>query len=43
MVIAGSNEFAAGTWQIKILATGEQRTVPDAELVDAVQQTLNPV
>jgi histidyl-tRNA synthetase len=43
VLIAGSNEFAAGTWQIKLLATGEQRTVPDAELLDAVQQSLNPV
>jgi histidyl-tRNA synthetase len=43
VLIAGPDEFAAGTWQVKALATGEQRTVADAELVDAVQQLLNPV
>jgi histidyl-tRNA synthetase len=43
VLIAGPDEFAAGTWQVKALATGEQRTVPDTELVDAVQQLLNPV
>ena len=42
VLIAGSDEFAAGTWQVKLLATGEQRTVSDAELLDAVQQSLNP-
>jgi histidyl-tRNA synthetase len=42
VVIAGSDEFAAGTWQIKTLSTGTQTTVPDAELADAVLQLLNP-
>ncbi|MGC1273011.1 MAG: histidine--tRNA ligase [Planctomycetaceae bacterium] len=43
VLIAGPDEFTAGTWQVKTLATGEQQTVADAELVDAVQQLLNPV
>lgn len=43
VLIAGSDEFAAGTWQVKTLATGEQQTVADAELAEAVQQRLNPV
>ena len=42
-LIAGSNEFAAGTWQVKLLATGEQETVATAELLDAVRGRLNPV
>ena len=42
VLIAGSDEFAAGTWQIKVLATGEQQNVSDAELVDLVGQLLNP-
>ena len=36
-VIAGDEEFAAGTWQVKNLKTGEQTTVPEAELVDTVR------
>jgi histidyl-tRNA synthetase len=42
VLIAGSNEFASGSWQIKRLASGEQTNVPDAELIDAVKQMLNP-
>ncbi|MBA3314075.1 MAG: histidine--tRNA ligase [Planctomycetaceae bacterium] len=42
VIVAGSDEFAARTWQIKTLATGEQTTVADTELVDAVSQLLNP-
>lgn len=42
VLIAGSEEFVAGTWQVKALSTGTQTTVPDAELADAVMQLLNP-
>ncbi len=42
VLIAGSEEFALGTWQVKTLATGTQTTVPDGELADAVMQLLNP-
>lgn len=37
-VIAGENEFAAGSWQVKDLDTGDAVTVPEAELVDAVRK-----
>lgn len=43
VVIAGADEFASGTWQVKALASGEQRNVSNAELVEVVDQILNPV
>jgi histidyl-tRNA synthetase len=42
VLIAGSEEFASGTWQVKTLSTGSQTTVPDGELADAVSELLNP-
>ena len=36
-VIAGSEEFAAGVWKVKHLATREETTVPDAGLVDGIK------
>jgi len=42
VLIAGSDEFASATWQVKALSTGTQTTVSDAELADAVLQLLNP-
>lgn len=39
-LIAGSNEFAAGEWQIKNLHAGTQEAVPDSELVSAVRRLL---
>lgn len=37
-VIAGDEEFSAGTWQVKNLKDGEQSTIPEAELVATIQQ-----
>lgn len=42
VVIAGSDEFASKSWQVKALASGDQQKVSDAELVDVVAQMLNP-
>jgi len=39
-LIAGSNEFAQGVWKVKNLATKEETTVAEAELVAAVQKLL---
>jgi len=39
-IIAGADEFAAGTWQVKQLQTGQQHTVPEADLVTTVQRML---
>jgi histidyl-tRNA synthetase len=39
-IIAGADEFAAGQWQVKDLTKGEQQTVADGELVDAVREAL---
>ncbi len=41
-VIAGEDEFAAGTCTLKQLATGEQSTVPVGQLVEEVRGRLNP-
>ncbi len=35
-VIAGADEFASGSWQVKDLQSGEQQTVPEGELVSHV-------
>jgi histidyl-tRNA synthetase len=40
-LIAGSNEFAANTVQVKNLATRDARTVPAGELLAAVKESLN--
>ncbi len=42
VVIAGPDEFAAGSWQVKDLVTGDQSTVADADLVTFVQQAIRP-
>jgi histidyl-tRNA synthetase len=39
-LIAGEDEFQAGTWQVKDLRTGGQSSVPEAGLVAAVKQLL---
>ena len=39
-LIAGPHEFAAGTWQVKDLAKGEQHSAAEAELVSTVQAIL---
>ena len=41
-LIAGGDEFAKKEWKIKDLKSGEQTTVPEAELAGAVQKLLNP-
>jgi len=40
VLIAGADEFANGTWQIKDLASGEQLEVPDDQLVDSLANSL---
>jgi histidyl-tRNA synthetase len=35
-VIAGGDEFAAGTWQVKDLAAGEQASVDESQLVEHI-------
>jgi histidyl-tRNA synthetase len=39
-LIAGSDEFAAGTWQVKDLQAGTQTQTPEAELAGHVQHVL---
>jgi histidyl-tRNA synthetase len=40
-LIAGPDDFAVGTWNVKNLATREEKKgVPDAEVVATVQQLL---
>ncbi|HKB06123.1 MAG TPA: histidine--tRNA ligase [Gemmataceae bacterium] len=39
-LIAGSNEFAQGVWKVKNLATKEEQTVPEAEVLEAVRKVL---
>jgi histidyl-tRNA synthetase len=39
-VIAGENEFASGTWQVKVLATGQQETINSSDLVQRIQSLL---
>ena len=39
-LIAGENEFAGGTWQVKNLATREQTTVPEADVLRTVRAAL---
>ena len=40
-LIAGSDEFAKGVWQIKSLAEGTTATVPEVELVESVKRILS--
>ncbi|MBI5759310.1 MAG: histidine--tRNA ligase [Planctomycetales bacterium] len=40
-VIAGETEFANGNWQVKVLATGQQETVSDADLASRIQALLS--
>jgi histidyl-tRNA synthetase len=39
-VIAGEQEFAAGTWQVKDLSRQTQQAVPEPQLVEAVRSLL---
>ncbi len=39
-LIAGPDEFAQNVWKVKVLATREERTVPEAELVASVRSLL---
>jgi histidyl-tRNA synthetase len=39
-LIAGSDEFAAGTWQVKDLQAGSQLQVSEGALVAHIQQVL---
>ena len=39
-VIAGSDELADGTWQVKELQSGKQQQVPTDGLVDTVREIL---
>jgi len=40
VLIAGSDEFARGAWQVKNLASGEATTVNESELVQTIQSLL---
>ena len=40
-LIAGSDEFAQGVWQVKRLSTGEATTVNESDLVKSIQDMLN--
>jgi histidyl-tRNA synthetase len=40
-VIAGSNEFSQGVWQLKVLANKHEGVVPTAKVVDAIRGILN--
>jgi histidyl-tRNA synthetase len=39
-LIAGADEFAAGTWQVKGLKNGAQQQATDAEVVDVVRSII---
>jgi histidyl-tRNA synthetase len=39
-LIAGPDEFAKGVYKLKVLATREEQTVAEAELVPALRQVL---
>ena len=39
-VIAGADEFAESTWQVKGLQAGNQQNVSDADIVEAIQEQL---
>lgn len=40
-IIAGADEFEAGTWQIKGLRSGSQQQVPHSDIVDVVRKMLS--
>ncbi|MBC8115246.1 MAG: hypothetical protein H7062_12750 [Candidatus Saccharimonas sp.] len=40
-LIAGSDEFAKGVWQVKCLATGEATTVNEADLMNSIRSMMN--
>lgn len=40
-IIAGEEEFANGTWQVKNLKAGDQTTVQEAELVETVRRIVD--
>jgi len=40
VIIAGVDEFAGGTWQVKDLASGQQHEVSDEELVETIEARL---
>lgn len=40
-IIAGADEFAQGTWQVKGLQSGNQQNVPDADIVASIQELLS--
>jgi len=40
-LIAGGDEFEAGTWQVKDLQSGNQLTVPEADLVEQISEMLS--
>ena len=42
-LIAGSDEFAKGVWQIKSLSEGTTATVPEAELVNSIKGILSAI
>jgi histidyl-tRNA synthetase len=42
-LVAGSNEFEKGVWQVKDLKSTQQSEVPEAELVDHIQRLLSSV
>ncbi len=39
-LIAGADEFAAGTWQIRNLKDGSQLAVPTSQVTTAIQELL---
>lgn len=39
-LIAGSDEFANGTWQVKNLASGESKTINETDLIQVIQTML---
>jgi histidyl-tRNA synthetase len=39
-LIAGSDEFANGTWQVKVLASGESKTINESDLIQVIQTML---
>lgn len=40
-VIAGADEFAEGTWQVKSLLSGKQENVADSEIIQNIQSVLD--
>ena len=40
VAIAGQSEFEQGTWQVKDLKAGQQTTVTEADLVEALKRLI---